>query len=220
MRSTPTSLRWAMMTSPRVTRYASHSSPLCCSFAGRVPRPSPTETRKEICCCGMARFLAGLRYTIIFSPIFGSIRVGSGRVDSVRFDWVRVSFYFIILFYVIYFLLCYVILFSYSFQVNPTQNDTRVLFETLVAGGTEISILDTMKQIHGPWAFIFWQVSFFILMTQLHVCSCVVRIQMYENYQNKTCESVHELRTFEKPCHVWELCVSECRARRNKRAIN
>jgi hypothetical protein len=46
-------------------------------------------------------------------------------------------------------------------------------------------------------------------ITQLHVCSCVVLIQMYENYQNETCESVRELRT-RLTFRVWELCVSEC----------
>jgi hypothetical protein len=40
---------------------------------------------------------------------------------------------------------------------------------------------------------------FLSFTTQLHVCSCVVRIQMYENYQNKTRESVRNYAHAKKP---------------------
>eukprot|EP00026_Physarum_polycephalum_P004006 Phypoly_transcript_04023.p1 GENE.Phypoly_transcript_04023~~Phypoly_transcript_04023.p1 ORF type:complete len:548 (+),score=71.01 Phypoly_transcript_04023:131-1774(+) len=40
-------------------------------------------------------------------------------------------------------------------DVLPNENDTRVLFNTLVAQGDN-SVMDTLSKIQGPWAFAFW----------------------------------------------------------------
>lgn len=40
-------------------------------------------------------------------------------------------------------------------DVQPDENDTRVLFNTLVAQ-RDNSVVDTLSKIHGPWAFAFW----------------------------------------------------------------
>jgi len=44
-------------------------------------------------------------------------------------------------------------------QVAESQNDGRVLLSLLALCRSAEELLTTMAQIHGPWAFVYWQAS-------------------------------------------------------------
>ncbi len=63
----------------------------------------------------------------------------------------------------------------FSAQISPEENDTAKVLEELTRQTAPSGILSILSRIHGPWAFIFWQVDLghsLLLLTNCTVCVC------------------------------------------------
>ncbi len=58
-------------------------------------------------------------------------------------------------------------------QISPEENDTAKVLEELTRQTAPSGILSVLSRIHGPWAFVFWQVDFgrsLLLLTNCTLC--------------------------------------------------
>lgn len=79
-------------------------------------------------------------------------------------------------------------------QIAPGENDTRRVLQELSSAPTHSTILQVLSSIHGPWSFVFWQVS--ILSTNPSITSDSI-------FQSVWCVYRHRVRV----CGLVGMCL-------------
>ena len=58
-------------------------------------------------------------------------------------------------------------LYTHFIQIDHRENDTVKVVDRLGSARTHAEILNVLSTVHGPWSFVFWQVTLLSLSMTL-----------------------------------------------------